>query len=505
MTFFSSNAASRTDAGGCRETGDVASGVVLLTSSLLTDRMFLYTRFLDVLNGEVPTTVWATTAGKESFRHLWDAAPATVESFPEVRPFRDFPHNYLRRLNEYVWDFHQRPPSRLSMMRHVRDKTRARHIRALKLPARVLARIGMGGPLEDWLEQLMLAYPRSPETLARLKTLRPAALVTTGPFRYEEPAIVAVAKNLGIPTLALITSWDNLSTKARMVLKYDGYLLWSEQMRRDLHHFYPDTVRVPSYVIGAPQFDAFFQPRFHRPRQDFWVSQGLDPALPVIVYALGSPNFLHEHHGAVYLAERVARGDLGDVQVLIRPHPVFDNGKEAEALRGFGPRVVVQRTGTAGAALKERSQDECQIAEWVNTFRHADVLVNLSSTVVVDAAIFDRPVVNLNYDPEPGRPNQELVKDANHRWTHFKPVAESGGVWLVNEPEEMVEAVRGYLRHPELHREQRRWVAEYVCGPLDGRSGERMAQAVLEFTRTAGRGTKLASATSGLAAMATVD
>ncbi len=88
----------------------------------------------------------------------------------------------------------------------------------------------------------------------------------------------------------------------------------------------------------------------------------------------------------------------------------------------------------------------------MNTFRHADVLVNLSSTVVIDAAIFDRPVVNLNYDPEPGRPNQALVKDANHCWTHFKPIAESGGVWLVNEPDEMVEAVKGYLQHPELHR-----------------------------------------------------
>lgn len=473
-----------------RGTGDVKPGVVVLTSSLLTDRMLLYTRFLDVLNDGASATVWATTAREERFRSLWDASPAAVERFPEVRPFREFPHNYLRRLNEYVWDFRQRPPSRLSMMRHVRDKTRARHIQALKLPARVLARMGVERPLEDWLERLMLAYPRSPEALDRLRTLQPAALVTTGPFRYDEPAVVVAAKNLRIPTLALITSWDNLSTKARLVLKYDGYLLWSEQMRRELLHFYPGTARVPSYVVGAPQFDTFFQPRFQRSREAFCASQGLDPRRPLIVYALGSPNFLREHHGAAYLAGRVAQGDLGDVQLLIRPHPVFDNGKEAEALRGISPHVVVQRTGAAGAAgaaLTERSQDECQITEWVNTFRHADVLVNLSSTVVIDAAIFDRPVVNLNYDPEPGRPNQALVKDANHCWTHFKPIAESGGVWLVNEPDEMVEAVKGYLQHPELHRAQRRWVAEYVCGHLDGCSGERMGQAVLDFIQCADR------------------
>jgi len=36
----------------------------------------------------------------------------------------------------------------------------------------------------------------------------------------------------------------------------------------------------------------------------------------------------------------------------------------------------------------------------VNTFRHADVVVNFSSTVAIDAAIFDKPVVNLDFDPE---------------------------------------------------------------------------------------------------------
>jgi CDP-glycerol glycerophosphotransferase (TagB/SpsB family) len=143
--------------------------------------------------------------------------------------------------------------------------------------------------------------------------------------------------------------------------------------------------------------------------------------------------------------------------------------------------VVTQRTAEAGAELTVRSQDEGQISEWVNTFRHADIVVNLSSTVTVDAAILDRPIVNLDYDPEPGQPNQGLVKDVNHVWSHFKPIAESGGVWLVNNPQEMIEAVRTYLVRPELHREKRRWIAEYVCQYLDGRCGERMANAVSEF------------------------
>jgi len=149
----------------------------------------------------------------------------------------------------------------------------------------------------------------------------------------------------------------------------------------------------------------------------------------------------------------------------------------------FAPRVVLQRTADAGTKLTARSQDNNDVLEWVNTFRHADVVVNLASTVTIDAAVFDRPVVNLDYDPEPGQPNQALIKDVNHLWTHFKPIAESGGVWLVNNTHEMVQALETYLAHPELHREQRSWIAKHVCGFLDGKCGERAAIAILQLAQ----------------------
>jgi hypothetical protein len=71
--------------------------------------------------------------------------------------------------------------------------------------------------------------------------------------------------------------------------------------------------------------------------------------------------------------------------------------------------------------------------------------VNLSSTSTVDAVIMGRPVVNLDFDPQPGGRDHHLVKDVNHLWTHFRPVAASGGIWLVNTMDETVAAVRAYL------------------------------------------------------------
>ena len=74
-----------------------------------------------------------------------------------------------------------------------------------------------------------------------------------------------------------------------------------------------------------------------------------------------------------------------------------------------------------------------------------------------------------------------MIHDINHVWNHFKPITESGGMWIVKSNEEMVEAVGAYLKDPSLHRQKRRWIAEHVCGYIDGRCGERMAEAMVDF------------------------
>lgn len=451
--------------------------VLILTSSLLTDRMLQHTGLLDRLGGKAKVEVWATSAARGD---AWKRIPAPVRPFPAVAAFPEFPYTPLRRLNEFTWDFALRPPSRLSMMRHVRDGQMRWWIRALKPAARLLARIGAAAPLERFVERRLRAFCRSPEARERLQADRPALLVATNPFWFTEPAVVAVARGLSIPVVTLIPSWDNLSTKPRMVFSYDGYLLWSKEQRLQLDRFYPEAAGRPAWIVGAPQFDAFFQRRFHATRAEFCAAHRLDPARPVVLYALGSPNFLKEHHGALAMAERVRRGELGEVQMLVRPHPLHDRSELDHLFAPFAPRVVVQKTGDAGRTLLERTQDDAQIADWVNTFRHADVVVNLCSTVTVDAAIFNRPVVNLDYDPEPGRPRQALVREINHLWTHFRPVAESGGVWLAPDEEEAARAIREYLRNPALHTEGRHWIVRHVCGHADGRCGERMADAILD-------------------------
>lgn len=455
---------------------------LLLSTSLLVDRVLLRTKLVDTLKELGDVKIWASSADRQDDLSLWSDLGVPVEAFPPVNPFKEFPYNYLRRLNEFVWDYRLRPPSRLSIAQHVRRRRLQLRLKALKPLAYLLAAMRLENSLEDKLESLLLSAPvRSVQGLLRLEDYAPSVIVSSGLFQFEQPALFEAAYRLGIPTLAYIPSWDNISTKNRMVYRYDGYIVWSNQIKQELYDFYPTSREVPVYVVGAPQFDVFFQERFYESRGEFCQKQSLDPSLPIIVYALGSPNFLQEHHGAVHFARRVVNGEFGEIQLLVRPHPVHDNAEMRHIFDNFGPRVRLQASPNAGLELTKRSQDSDQIKEWINTFRHASVVINLSSTVTIDAAIFDKPIVNLDFDPQPSKADQQLIKDVNHKWHHFKPIAESGGIWTVNDFDEMAMAVKTYLERPELHQERRRWVAEYVCGYLDGACGERMAHAIQDF------------------------
>lgn len=458
--------------------------VVILTTSLLTDRMFLYSDCLVRLAERADVEVWATSAVNPEQAEVWSNSPVKVVPYPKVGSFREFPHNFLRRVNERAWDYRLQLPSRLSMSRYVRDAQTSLRSRCAYALGLTIGFLGVHRVFERGLEILLARYSRSPEAESRFKRKRPDLVVTTGPFWFDEPAVTAHATRLGIPVLAMIPSWDNVTTKNRMVFRYDGFLVWSEQTRHELLSVYPDTRDKEIFVTGATQFDVFQQPRFAESRSAFCQRHGLHPELPIVVYAIGSPHFIRgEHLGALQLAERICQGDLGRIQMLVRPHPTKDNAELVSQFERFSPAVVVQQVARPGTRLNERSQKEEQILDWISTFRHSDVVVNLSSTVTVDAALFDKPVVNVNYDPSPAKSQESLIKDVNSVWSHFRPLAESGGLTLVNNPEELVEAVKAYLKLPELHREQRRWMANYVCGYTDGKCGERVAGSILDFVK----------------------
>jgi CDP-glycerol glycerophosphotransferase (TagB/SpsB family) len=124
-----------------------------------------------------------------------------------------------------------------------------------------------------------------------------------------------------------------------------------------------------------------------------------------------------------------------------------------------------------GLAVDITAESQQHLAE---TMRHSDVVVNVASTIAIEAAIFDTPVVNIAFDGE--RPS-EWAKSARryYRFTHYVNITRHDAVRVAESPEQLIAFIGAYLDDPSLDRQGRRRVVEEQCQFLDGRSAERSA------------------------------
>jgi hypothetical protein len=117
-----------------------------------------------------------------------------------------------------------------------------------------------------------------------------------------------------------------------------------------------------------------------------------------------------------------------------------------------------------------------------NLTRHADMNVNLGSTMSLDFGQRDKPVVNVAFDcadpPLFGMP----VYDFYYCYEHFQPVLECKATKIARSPEQFAEFVNVYLENPATDREGRRRLADLEIGvPID-EATPRLIEALHEIT-----------------------
>src|SRR5262249_51208810 len=108
--------------------------------------------------------------------------------------------------------------------------------------------------------------------------------------------------------------------------------------------------------------------------------------------------------------------------------------------------------------------------------------VNVASTIAIEACVFDTPVVNISFDG--GQP-AEYVKSARryYRFTHYVNITRHDAARVAETPGEMIDWVNRYLADPSLDASGRRRVVLEQCQFLDGKSGARVAEAVVDELR----------------------
>jgi hypothetical protein len=273
------------------------------------------------------------------------------------------------------------------------------------------------------------------------------------------PAVLA-AKDLGIPTATFIVSWDNLSSKGRIVAPYDHYFVWSKNMRRELLQYCPQVKPEHVHIVGTPQFDPYGQPQLLWSRDEFFKRIGGDPNRPLICFSGGDVGTCPEDQEHVrILMEAIRDGRIRNrPQVLVRPSPV-DDGKRYDSVRRTFPELIFLQPNWTHTQPGDWTRviptaEDTQFL--ANLVHYSDMNVNLGSTMTLDFGLHDKPVVNVAFDvadpPLFGMP----VYDYYYKYEHFLPVVEFGASRIARKADQLPGYINGYLDDPGLDREGRR-------------------------------------------------
>ncbi|KKW18841.1 MAG: hypothetical protein A2131_02190 [Candidatus Sungbacteria bacterium GWC2_49_10] len=297
-------------------------------------------------------------------------------------------------------------------------------------------------------------------------------------------ATIAAHKN-NVPVVGMVRSWDNPTSRGGLVPYIHVVLLvWSPYIAEKMEYVqqYP---RERIRLVGIPHFDWYVKDIIV-PREEFFRKLGIDPKKKMILFAgIGDFHAPHEIEVLEIIARKLREGmieDAKEVVLVFRPHPAFRFDENSVKRLGN----VVFDSGISSYSGKDRSSWEMeqeQVVHLANSLAHCDVLVTTASTMTVDAAAFDKPIVCVAFDGKSQEPHWRSVKRYYHDYSHYIALSRTKGFAIAYTRESLITYINNYLDNPNLDAEGRERIRQEFIWKLDGHSADRVAHAALMFSR----------------------
>jgi len=318
---------------------------------------------------------------------------------------------------------------------------------------------------------------------------QPALVVaSTAGWRLDR-YLLREAHQRQIPTMAAIVGWDNSSSYTIPGAPMDYALCWSEIQKRELvlgSDWPPERV----HVTGIPSYDGYFRREWLLPRAEYFRLHGLDPQRKLIAYASSFVHFAPNLPNIAALARLVESDSLAEpCQLLIRLHPSHFQDKPKifaeERQRVFDlekryPHVHVVQPVALGGSLGYYGGEDMD--EKASMMAYADVFVTVYSTMVVETAVHDRPIVAAVLDTpggwnKPGKFSLSLQKIGN--WPTHQRFRQAGAGIVAADEDQLRQALNAYLQNPALHSAARQQFIRDEITFTDSSSAQRAAECIL--------------------------
>ena len=297
---------------------------------------------------------------------------------------------------------------------------------------------------------------------------------------YLDRYLIISAAKRKVPTMVLVPSWDNLTSKGFFPVRPDRITVWNETMRQEavtVQGLSPERVRV----TGAPQHDVYASVPYTS-RDEFCATLGFDPRKPYLVYATQTEGTVPDEPQLAMDIAQAVRQRFGDsLQLLVRVHQL-DRVERYHELRNL-PGVTVDAAGTGRLGhYHDRIFDRPASERLADTLFHAAAAASTASSISIDAAAVGTPVIGTCFDAGRPRPYERSVR-RYFDFTHQANLVRSGGLRLASDMSQLLDAVNRYLKDRSLDSEARSRMVREQAFRVDGQSGRRVGEAVLGALR----------------------
>lgn len=420
--------------------------VLILTTSVFTDRIYQYSNFLKEFSKLNTVEIWARSF--VSNPEDWAIDNLTVKPIPPVVQLRHW-INLLRRINEFAWMYHLDAGSIKINLKH--RKETAKNYFWLKSLGYTISILGLSTLFEKFLRFLILRNSKNAAINNLLKECNPDYIVVSNPFWVEEPLVALEAIKLKIPVISIVPSWDNITTKSRIIYPSNAYGVWSAVRVKELQKYYPESNKKPLFTYGTPQYDIFTNPEFINSKADFYSKYSLNQSLPIILFTLGSPLFITSEIIVCleFCKKALEKELLHHYQILIRPHPIKDFSEFLPLFNEIDSRIKIQTDVQTSSKVKFRFQNKDMITNWVSSFYYSEIVIATSSTTILDASMMNKKHINIAANLTEDKTLDSFLKDISFGFEHLQSLNNKNLLNNIFNIEELIGQLIENIKTPE--------------------------------------------------------
>lgn len=319
----------------------------------------------------------------------------------------------------------------------------------------------------------------SPDVAAVYKKYLPALVFSTVLMDTSlDVPILREARRRSIKTVGMVRGWDNLTTYGFLRVLPDVFLAQNDFLAEAAYRYH-DVQKDCVEIVGTPYFDVYGRRDLLVSREEYFRHMQIDPAQRLVLYgAIGDYLFPKEGELADIFDSMISDGSLpANTTVIFRAHPAFTS--PLERMKSLKHVIPNRSANYTGSNLQHWDMNTAQTVHLLNSIYHADAVVTAGSTLMIEAALLDRPVVTVAFDGNSIEPYWFSIARFHDKAVHILDLLRTGGVRVAHNKGELAAHITAYMQDASLDRAERRTLVERFAGPHRGKSGTYLGEQLL--------------------------